>query len=101
MSELFVATGEELVRLRAQEGRWHASKLPSGRGMQCPAADPRNPAVLYAGSHGEGVWKSTSRGREWARLEFPEADVFSLAVSAADGAIYAGTEPSRLFVSRD
>src|SRR5689334_10707418 len=100
MSELIVATGEELIRLQSQDRRWHASKLSCGRGMQCLAADPRNPDVLYAGSHGEGVWKSTGRGRDWARLGFPEADVFSLAVSAADGAVYAGTEPSRLFVSR-
>jgi len=27
--------------------------------------------------------------------------VFSVAIGAADGALYAGTEPSRLFVSRD
>jgi hypothetical protein len=101
MSELIVATGEELVRVQAQDGRWHASKLSSGRGMQCLAADPRNPDVLYAGSHGEGVWRSASRGRDWARLEFPEADVFSLAVSPVDGAVYVGTEPSKLFVSRD
>ena len=101
MSELIVATGQDLVHLKAKDGRWHASRLPSGRGMQCLAADPRDPDVLYAGSRGEGVWKSTRRGREWARLEFPEADVFSLAVSPVDGAVYAGTEPSRLFVSRD
>jgi hypothetical protein len=31
----------------------------------------------------------------------PEQGVFSLAVSAADGAVYAGTEPSRLFRSDD
>jgi len=31
----------------------------------------------------------------------PEAGVFSLAVSGADGAVYAGTEPSRLFRSDD
>lgn len=101
MSELIVATGEELVRVQAQDGRWQASKLSSGRRMQCLAADPRNPDVLYAGSHGGGVWRSTSRGRDWARLEFPEANVFSLAVSPVDGAVYAGTEPSKLFVSRN
>jgi hypothetical protein len=101
MSELIVATGDELVRLQEQNGRWHASLLSSGRGMQCLAADPQNPDLLYAGSRGQGVWKSTRRGREWARLGFYEADVFSLAVSPVDGAIYAGTEPSKLFVSRD
>jgi photosystem II stability/assembly factor-like uncharacterized protein len=31
----------------------------------------------------------------------PEAAVFSVAVSAVDGAVYAGTEPSRLFRSED
>jgi photosystem II stability/assembly factor-like uncharacterized protein len=101
MSELIVASGEELVRLKSRDGRWQASIPSSGRGMQCLAADPRNPDVFYAGSRGEGVWKSTTRGRDWARLEFPEADVFSLAVGPADGAVYAGTEPSKLFVSRD
>ena len=33
--------------------------------------------------------------------ELPEQGVFSLAVSAADGAVYAGCEPSRLFRSDD
>jgi hypothetical protein len=55
MSELIVATGEELICLRAQNGQWHASKLSSGGGMQCLTADSRNPNILYAGSHGEGM----------------------------------------------
>jgi photosystem II stability/assembly factor-like uncharacterized protein len=101
MSELIVATGEDLVRIRRRDGRWHASKLPAGRRMQCLAADPGRAEVLYAGSRGEGIWKTTNRGCDWARLEFSEADVFALAVSPADGAVYAGTEPSKLFVSRD
>lgn len=101
MCELMVATGDELVHIKPQIGNWHATRVPSGDAMQCLADDPRNPELLYAGSHGEGVWKSTNRGREWQRLEFPEKDVFSLAVSPVDGAVYAGTEPSKLFVSRD
>jgi hypothetical protein len=63
MSELIVATGQELVRLKAH-GRWQASKLSSGRGMQCLVADPRNPDVFYASSRGEGVWMNTGRSRE-------------------------------------
>lgn len=101
MSELIVATGEELVRIKPLKGQWHATRLSGGRGMQCLAADHRNHDVLYAGSRGEGVWMSTNCGRDWTRLAFPEADVFSLAVSPVDGAVYVGTEPSKLFVSRD
>jgi hypothetical protein len=101
MTELVVATGDNLVRIRPQNNQWSAARLPSGGGMQCLAADPHNRGVLYAGSHGEGVWKSTSRGDDWKRLDFAESNVFSLVVSPADGALYVGTEPSKLFVSRD
>lgn len=52
MSELIAATGEELVRIRQQDGQWLASKLPGGHGMQCLAAGPENADVLYADSHG-------------------------------------------------
>ena len=40
-------------------------------------------------------------GRSWVDCALPEPGVFSLAVSAVDGAVYAGTEPSRLFRSDD
>jgi hypothetical protein len=40
-------------------------------------------------------------GSSWVDCALPEPGVFSLAVSAADGAVYAGTEPSRLFRSDD
>lgn len=102
MLKQFVATGEDLICcVQEQDGQWQASRLTSGRGMQCLAVDSRQPGVLYGGSRGEGVWRSDSAGNDWTRLEFPEADVFALAVSPADGAVYAGTEPSKLFVSRD
>jgi hypothetical protein len=69
MSELIVATGEQLVRLKPQNGRWHASKLPSGRGMQCLAADPRDPDVFDAGSCGEGSGRpraAAGTGHVWS-----------------------------------
>jgi hypothetical protein len=101
VTDLIIATGDELVRIKLENDQWCAAKVPSGGGMQCLAEEPGNRDVLYAGSHGEGLWKSTSRGEHWTRLEFAEPNVFSLAVSPADGAVYAGTEPSKLFVSRD
>lgn len=102
MLKLIVATGEHLICcVQEPDGQWQASKLTSGRTMRCLAADPRRPELLYAGSRGEGVWRSDNAGNDWTRLEFPEADVFSLAVSPVDAAVYVGTEPSKLFVSRD
>ncbi len=55
-----------------------------------------------AGTRGRGAFLSVENaGATWEGVELPEADVFSVAIGAADGALYAGTEPSRLFVARD
>jgi hypothetical protein len=47
------------------------------------------------------VRRSVDGGRTWIDCKLPEPAVFSLAISAADEAVYAGTEPSRLFRSDD
>jgi photosystem II stability/assembly factor-like uncharacterized protein len=47
------------------------------------------------------VRRTRDAGRTWTDCSPPERDVFSIAVSPADGALYAGTEPSRLFRSDD
>jgi hypothetical protein len=57
--------------------------------------------VVYAGLHGGGVQRTADDGRSWTACALPQPDVFSLAVSAADGAVYAGTEPSALYRSDD
>ena len=71
-----------------------------GSGAQCLAADPTDPDIVYAGLREGGVRRTVDGGRTWVDCRLPESGVFSLAVSAADGAVYAGTEPSRLFRSR-
>lgn len=58
-------------------------------------------ATVFAGSHGDGVHRSSDGGRTFEKLDFPQPIVLSIAVSPADGAIYAGCEPSMLFRSRD
>ena len=56
---------------------------------------------VLVGTRGHGARLSSDGGRSWDAIDLPERDVFSVAISAADGGLYAGTEPSRLFVSRD
>jgi photosystem II stability/assembly factor-like uncharacterized protein len=63
--------------------------------------DPHDSDTLYAGLRDGGVRRTNDGGRTWVDCALPEAGVFSLAVSAADGTVYAGTEPSRLFRSDD
>jgi photosystem II stability/assembly factor-like uncharacterized protein len=69
-----------------------------GSGAQCLA---RAGDTLYVGCRGGGVWASGDAARSWRELPFPQRDVFSVAISPADGAVYAGCEPSALFRSDD
>jgi photosystem II stability/assembly factor-like uncharacterized protein len=47
------------------------------------------------------VRRTTDGGRTWSDCNPPEPAVFAIAVSPVDGAVYAGTEPSRLYRSGD
>jgi photosystem II stability/assembly factor-like uncharacterized protein len=47
------------------------------------------------------VLESEDGGASWHDAELPGSDVFSVAYSAADGAAYAGCEPSALWVRRN
>lgn len=69
-----------------------------GSGAQCLALDGD---TVYVGCRGGGLKRSVDGGDSFEDLSLPEQDVFSVAVSAADGVVYAGTEPSRLFRSAD
>jgi photosystem II stability/assembly factor-like uncharacterized protein len=100
MVDLIAATGDSVVRLTAGDG-WSATTLLEDGGAQCVAVDPREPSRVYAGSRGRGVWRSSDGGDQWEDAGLPADDVFSIAVSPADGAVYAGCEPSMLFRSAD
>jgi photosystem II stability/assembly factor-like uncharacterized protein len=101
VARLFAATGDAIARLEEESDGWRATLTHAGTGAQCLALDPSDAAVVYAGCRGAGLWKSEDDGEHWADLSLPQADVFSVAVSPADGTVYAGCEPSMLFVSRD
>jgi photosystem II stability/assembly factor-like uncharacterized protein len=102
MARLYAATGDGIARLDGEAGgEWTSELLLTGNGAQCLAVDPRDQDTLYAGLREEGVRRTHDGGRSWVNCALPEPGVFSLAVSAADGSVYAGTEPSRLFRSDD
>jgi photosystem II stability/assembly factor-like uncharacterized protein len=89
---VFVCTRDDrLVRIDDR------TTVLDGEGAQCVAT--RGERVLVGTR--AGVLLSDDAGATWQRLELPEPSVFSVAISPADGALYAGTEPSRVFVSHD
>jgi photosystem II stability/assembly factor-like uncharacterized protein len=96
---VFVCTSEDrLVALERDDGSWTAWAALEGLGAQCVATDGTR---VLVGTRGHGLFVSGDAGESWDHVELPESDVFSVAIGAADGALYAGTEPSRLFVARD
>jgi photosystem II stability/assembly factor-like uncharacterized protein len=98
---LYAATGEGIARLGRAGGAWHVELQLPGSGAQCLAVDPADPDTVYAGLLGGGVHRTRDGGRSWDDCRLPADDVFSIAVSRADGAVFAGTEPSALYRSDD
>jgi hypothetical protein len=91
---VLACTRDRLVRL---DESWTAETVLDVA-AECVAADD---ARVLAGTRGRGAFLSADGGASWDQVELPEPDVFAVAISPADGALYAGTEPSRLFVARD
>jgi len=101
VARLYAATGEGFARLEEVGEAWTVELGLPGSGAQCLAVDPADPETVFVGLREDGVRRSVDGGRTWTDCKLPDPAVFSLAVSAADGAVYAGTEPSRLFRSDD
>ena len=99
MPRLWAATGDAVVRIDDVGPEWVVTRVLDAAGAQCVAADPADADVVYVGLREGGVRRTRDGGSAWEDCGLPEPGVFSLAVSAADGAVYAGTEPSRLFQS--
>jgi hypothetical protein len=96
---LFICSRDAtLTRLDCDDASSEAQPVLENVPVRCVAADGER---VIAGTQGAGALFSSDGGRRWDRVELPELDVFSVAISPADGALYAGTEPSRLFVLRD
>ena len=101
MADILIATGDSFARLGKDGDDWALEKALQGKGVQSIAVDPGNSDIIYAGTSGEGLWKSRDGGRTWERMNLAEANVTSVAISPSDGSVYAGTEPSKLFKSED
>jgi photosystem II stability/assembly factor-like uncharacterized protein len=66
------------------------------------AVEPRDPQILYAGmpQGTEGVWKSADSGSSWQRSGLAGHSISALAVSPANGVVWAGSG-DQIFRSSD
>jgi hypothetical protein len=99
---LYAATGHGIARLdETAGGEWTVDLSLTGSPVYCLAVDPADPSRVYAGLTDGGVRRTDDDGAGWVDCSPPQTAVFSLAVSPADGTLYAGTEPSALYRSDD
>lgn len=101
MARLYATTGTSFARLEEVGDRWTVESTLADSTAQCLALDPADDETVYVGLADGGVEKTTDGGRTWTRAGLDDRQVFSVAVSPADGAVHAGTEPSALFRSDD
>lgn len=98
-STVYICTREgRLIRIERAEGVWSCEPVLQRLAVQCVAAAG---ARVLVGTRASGALFSADAGATWEQIELPEANVLSVAIGAADGALYAGTEPSRLFIARN
>lgn len=68
---------------------------------RCLAVDGASGEVV-AGTHGNGVWRSSDGGRTWGRAGLEGSIVKSLATTPAQpGLVVAGTKPTMIWISED
>ena len=89
MARLYASTGDGIARLDESKGALSVELSLRGSGAQCLAVDPGDGDVVYAGLREGGVRRTSDGGRTWVDCELPAPGVFSVAVSAVDGAVYA------------
>lgn len=102
-NELWLGARTGLFRWQADSRRWLAvpAEFPPG-GITSLAADLSNLQVLYAGSSGDGLYRSTDGGVSWERLPTLGVGVPAVVVDPNDGdRIYHLAAWERVYETRD
>lgn len=106
MTSLAIATGEALLIVRPGAG-WSVEAHLTDQRPESVAIDPADPNRLYAGTWGNGVFRSGDGGRNWEGVSagIPHPQISAVAVGfpndGSSGPLYVGTEPSTLSRSDD
>lgn len=82
---------------------WAVERVLACEDVRCIEVDPLNPSIVYAGTQGQGVFRSDDGGRTWQVAGLQGVIVKSLAASPHHaGVLYAGTKnPPLIYRSQD
>ncbi len=108
MTNILIAADNGLIYTNGSPGDLRTAEPFAGTDVQCLAADPLRPEIVYCGTFERGLWCSANAGISWQPVGagIAHAPVMAVSVSALDragahGVVYAGTEPSALYRSED
>lgn len=107
MSEIrqrrFLAVADRrIVQAACVGGHWQVEVVLAGPAPVTLTADPGDPNIVYAGTQGNGVYRSADGGRSWTPVGLSGQVVKALAVSPHDPwVIYAGVKPAAVYKSVD
>lgn len=102
-SGLWLGTRAGLFRWQADQRQWRPvpADFPPG-GITSLAGDPSNPHILYAGTSGDGLYRSDDAGVNWRRVPAPGVGVPAMAVDPRDSSrVYMLAAWERVYESRD
>lgn len=102
-SGLWLGTRAGLFRWLADQRRWSPvpADFPPG-GITSLAADPSNPRILYAGTSGDGLYRSDDGGVNWRRVPAPGVGVPAVVVDPQNSSrAYMLAAWERVYETRD
>ncbi len=100
---LLLGTRAGLFRWQADTRRWELTPgdFPPG-GITSLTTDPTQPQVLYAGSSGDGLYRSGDGGANWRRVPSPGVGIPAVVVDPKDNQrVYILAAWERVYESRD
>ncbi|MGA7368410.1 MAG: hypothetical protein WBX01_04725 [Nitrososphaeraceae archaeon] len=109
MTILMVGMHDSVLTLEPSKSGWNGRESLKETNPQCIAFDPLNSGRAYCATFGKGLWKTDNNGLTWSNIGkdvISSPYVMSVAVSSLNignkfNRVYAGTEPSVLYVSND
>lgn len=103
---LYIGTDEGILTLKSSDGAWEvANRALQDWSVSEVAVDPATPNVVFAGTRGDGVWRSDDAGQSWKKPSYGKrgpGKVQCLAFDPTDKRrLFAGGEPIDLFLTED
>jgi photosystem II stability/assembly factor-like uncharacterized protein len=103
---LYLGTDEGVATVRGDGSSWELQHRALSNWDVCEvSATPAAPNVVFAGTRGDGVWRSEDSGKSWKKPSYGKRGPGKVRCVTMDPrderTLYAGAEPIDVFVSHD